>query len=77
MLIAVDALSFLGQGLCCFPRTLLDAEERSRKEMPVSDSPKTEKCIDPGHEELDILSTQEEMFPENNVPGNNRQSKQE
>ncbi|OXB62790.1 hypothetical protein ASZ78_008008 [Callipepla squamata] len=47
--------------------TLLDAEEHSRKEMPVSDLPRTEKCVDSGHEDLDILSTQEEMFPENNV----------
>ncbi|XP_065590259.1 TP53-binding protein 1 [Cyrtonyx montezumae] len=47
--------------------TLLDAEERSRKEMPVCNLPITEKCIDSGHEDLDILSTQEEMFPENNV----------
>lgn len=63
--------------LCCFPRALLDAEEHSRKEMPDSNLPESEKCVDSGHEELDILSTQEEMFPENNVAGNNRQLKQE
>ncbi|NXC39145.1 TP53B protein, partial [Penelope pileata] len=50
-------------------RTLPDAEEGSRKEMPVSPLPKAEKPIDSGHEELDVLSTQEEMFPENNVTG--------
>ncbi|POI35997.1 hypothetical protein CIB84_000249 [Bambusicola thoracicus] len=52
-----------------FEGTLLDAEECSRKEMPDSDPPESEKCIDSAHEELDILSTQEEMFPENNVAG--------
>ncbi|XP_072201240.1 TP53-binding protein 1 isoform X2 [Excalfactoria chinensis] len=52
-----------------FEGTLLDAEERSRKEMPVSNPPKTEQCVDAGHEELDIVSTQEEMFPENNIAG--------
>ncbi|XP_021262780.1 TP53-binding protein 1 isoform X4 [Numida meleagris] len=52
-----------------FEGTLLDAEDHSRKEMPVSSPPKTEKCTETGHEELDILSTQEEMFPENDVTG--------
>ncbi|XP_015728704.1 TP53-binding protein 1 isoform X3 [Coturnix japonica] len=52
-----------------FEGTLLDAEERSRKEVLVSNPSKTEKCVDAGHEELDILSTQEEMFPENNITG--------
>ena len=45
--------------------------------MPDSNLPESEKCVDSGHEELDIFSTQEEMFPENNVAGNNRQLKQE
>eukprot|EP00076_Gallus_gallus_P044166 XP_025009704.1 TP53-binding protein 1 isoform X3 [Gallus gallus] len=52
-----------------FEGALLDAEEHSRKEMPDSNLPESEKCVDSGHEELDILSTQEEMFPENNVAG--------
>lgn len=42
--------------------------------MPVCDSTKTEKSLDSGHEESDILSTQEEMFPEDNATGNNRQA---
>ncbi|NXI62057.1 TP53B protein, partial [Anseranas semipalmata] len=50
-------------------RTLQEAEEDTRKEMPVSDPPKTEKSLDSGHKELDILSSQEEMFPESNVTG--------
>ncbi|XP_031443854.1 TP53-binding protein 1 isoform X1 [Phasianus colchicus] len=66
---SIETRSALEGQLKAFKGTLLDAEEHSRKEMPVSDSPKTEKCADSGHEELDILSTQEEMFPENNVTG--------
>ncbi|XP_010085095.1 PREDICTED: tumor suppressor p53-binding protein 1, partial [Pterocles gutturalis] len=50
-------------------RTLQEAEEHPRKQMPVCDPAKTEKSLDSGHEELDILSTQEEMFPENDVTG--------
>ncbi|XP_009319883.1 PREDICTED: tumor suppressor p53-binding protein 1 [Pygoscelis adeliae] len=50
-------------------RTLQEAEEHTRKHMPVCDPTKTEKSLDSGHEESDILSTQEEMFPENNATG--------
>ncbi|XP_019327907.1 PREDICTED: tumor suppressor p53-binding protein 1 [Aptenodytes forsteri] len=50
-------------------RTLQKAEEHTRKRMPVCDPTKTEKSLDSGHEESDILSTQEEMFPENNATG--------
>ncbi|NXY47363.1 TP53B protein, partial [Ceuthmochares aereus] len=50
-------------------RTLQEAEEHTRKQMPVCDPPQAEKSLDPGHEESDILSTQEEMFPENNATG--------
>ncbi|NWH80508.1 TP53B protein, partial [Piaya cayana] len=50
-------------------RTLQEAEEHTRTQMPVCDPPQTEKSLDPGHEESDILSTQEEMFPENNTTG--------
>ncbi|XP_048812875.1 TP53-binding protein 1 isoform X3 [Lagopus muta] len=64
---SIETHSALEGHLKAFKGTPLDAEEHSRKVMPVSDSPKTEKCADPGHEESDILSTQEEMFPENNV----------
>lgn len=42
--------------------------------MPVSDASKTEESLGSGHEESDILSTQEEMFPENHATGNNRQA---
>ncbi|XP_075362674.1 TP53-binding protein 1 isoform X2 [Mycteria americana] len=50
-------------------RTLQEAAEHTRKQMPVCDPTKTEKSLDSGHEESDILSTQEEMFPENNATG--------
>ncbi|XP_027752962.1 TP53-binding protein 1 isoform X2 [Empidonax traillii] len=50
-------------------RTLQEAEEHIRKKMPVSDPSKTEKSLSSGHEESDILSTQEEMFPENHATG--------
>ncbi|XP_035191692.1 TP53-binding protein 1 isoform X3 [Oxyura jamaicensis] len=53
-----------------FERTLHEAKEDTMKEMPVSDPLKTEKSVGICHEELDILSTQEEMFPENNATGN-------
>lgn len=60
--------------LSCISRTLQGAEEHTRKKMPVSDANKTEESLGSGHEEPDILSTQEEMFPENHVTGNNRQA---
>ncbi|XP_009468448.1 PREDICTED: tumor suppressor p53-binding protein 1 [Nipponia nippon] len=50
-------------------RTLQEAEERTRKQMSVCDPTKREKSLDSGHEESDILSTQEEMFPESNAAG--------
>ncbi|XP_072725548.1 TP53-binding protein 1 isoform X1 [Ciconia boyciana] len=50
-------------------RTLQEAAEHTRKQMPVCDPTKTEKSLDSGHEESDILSSQEEMFPENNATG--------
>lgn len=58
--------------MSCFSRTLQEAEEHTRKQMPVCDPTKTEQSLDSGHEESDTLSTQEEMFPENNATGNNR-----
>uniref|UniRef100_A0A8C5IDP5 TP53-binding protein 1 n=1 Tax=Junco hyemalis TaxID=40217 RepID=A0A8C5IDP5_JUNHY len=48
-------------------RTLQEAEEHTRKETPVSGASKTEESLGSGHEESDILSTQEEMFPENHA----------
>uniref|UniRef100_A0A8C4XQB5 TP53-binding protein 1 n=1 Tax=Falco tinnunculus TaxID=100819 RepID=A0A8C4XQB5_FALTI len=48
-------------------RTLQEAEEHTRKPVPVCDPTKTEKSLDSGHKESDILSTQEDMFPENNA----------
>uniref|UniRef100_U3KA52 TP53-binding protein 1 n=1 Tax=Ficedula albicollis TaxID=59894 RepID=U3KA52_FICAL len=48
-------------------RTLQEAEEHTRKRTPVSDTSKPEESLDSGHEESDILSTQEEMFPENHA----------
>lgn len=59
--------------MSCFSRTLQEAEEHTGKQLPGCDPTKTEKSLDSGHEESDILSTQEEMFPENNAAGNNRQ----
>ncbi|XP_032926425.1 TP53-binding protein 1 isoform X2 [Catharus ustulatus] len=50
-------------------RTLQEAEEHTRKRTPVSDTSKPEASLDSGHEESDILSTQEEMFPENHATG--------
>ncbi|NXE36693.1 TP53B protein, partial [Ptilorrhoa leucosticta] len=50
-------------------RTLQEAEEHTRKKTPVSDPSKTDESLVSGHEESDILSTQEEMFPENHAPG--------
>ncbi|NXR34512.1 TP53B protein, partial [Zosterops hypoxanthus] len=46
---------------------LQGAEEHTRKRTPVSDAGKTEESLGSGHEESDILSTQEEMFPENHA----------
>ncbi|XP_038003447.1 TP53-binding protein 1 isoform X2 [Motacilla alba alba] len=51
----------------CIFRTLREAEEHTRKETPVSGANKTEESLGSGHEESDILSTQEEMFPENHA----------
>ncbi|XP_041274739.1 TP53-binding protein 1 isoform X2 [Onychostruthus taczanowskii] len=48
-------------------RTLQEAEEHTRKETHVSGACKTEESLGSGHEESDILSTQEEMFPENHA----------
>ncbi|XP_063268274.1 TP53-binding protein 1 isoform X2 [Prinia subflava] len=53
--------------LSCISRTLQEAEEHTRSKMPVSDDSKTEESLGSGHEESDILSTQEEMFPENHA----------
>ncbi|XP_030353665.1 TP53-binding protein 1 isoform X3 [Strigops habroptila] len=50
-------------------RTLQEAEEHTRKQMPVCDPTKTEKSLYSGHQELGIFSSQEEMFPENNATG--------
>ncbi|XP_062357086.1 TP53-binding protein 1 isoform X2 [Cinclus cinclus] len=51
-------------------RTLQEAEEHTRKRTAVSDASKPEESLGSGHEESDILSTQEEMFPENHATGN-------
>ncbi|XP_075287471.1 TP53-binding protein 1 isoform X4 [Opisthocomus hoazin] len=50
-------------------RSLQEAEEHTRKQMSICDPIKTEKSPDSGDEESIILSTQEEMFPENNAAG--------
>ncbi|XP_051484206.1 TP53-binding protein 1 isoform X2 [Apus apus] len=50
-------------------RALQEAEECTRKQMPACDPTKTGQSLDSDNEELDILSTQEEMFPENNAAG--------
>ncbi|NXU10350.1 TP53B protein, partial [Pardalotus punctatus] len=50
-------------------RTLQEAEEHTRKKTPVRDPTKTEESLGSGYEESDILSTQEEMFPENHATG--------
>ncbi|KAM6387804.1 LOW QUALITY PROTEIN: TP53-binding protein 1 [Pluvialis apricaria] len=50
-------------------RTLQEVEDHTRKQMPVCDLTKAEKSLDSGHEESEILSSQEEMFPENNATG--------
>ncbi|NXD99236.1 TP53B protein, partial [Chaetorhynchus papuensis] len=50
-------------------RTLQEAEEHTRKKTPVSDPGEIEQSLGSGREESDILSTQEEMFPENNATG--------
>ncbi|XP_009883082.1 PREDICTED: tumor suppressor p53-binding protein 1 [Charadrius vociferus] len=50
-------------------RTLQEAEDHTRKQTPVCDPTKTEKSLDSGHEESDIVSSQEEMFPENDATG--------
>ncbi|XP_072790153.1 TP53-binding protein 1 isoform X14 [Taeniopygia guttata] len=51
----------------CIFRTLQEAEEHTRRKMPVSGASKTEESLGSGHEESDTLSTQEEMFPENHA----------
>ncbi|XP_039932985.1 TP53-binding protein 1 isoform X1 [Hirundo rustica] len=48
-------------------RTLQEAEEHTRKKTSVSDASKAEESLGSGDEESDILSTQEEMFPENHA----------
>ncbi|XP_064013816.1 TP53-binding protein 1 isoform X2 [Pogoniulus pusillus] len=48
-------------------RTPKEADEHTKKQMPICDPTKTEKSLDSGHEELDVLSSQEEMFPESNA----------
>ncbi|NXK68720.1 TP53B protein, partial [Sylvietta virens] len=48
-------------------RALQEAEEHTRKKLFVSDASKTEESLGSAHEESDILSTQEEMFPENHA----------
>ncbi|KFQ22108.1 Tumor suppressor p53-binding protein 1, partial [Mesitornis unicolor] len=53
----------------CSSRTLQEEEELTRKETLVCKPAKTEKSLDSDCEESDILSTQEEMFPENNATG--------
>lgn len=60
--------------MSCIFRTLQEAEEHTRRKMPVSGASKTEESLGSGHEESDTLSTQEEMFPENHATGNNRQA---
>ncbi|NWI09457.1 TP53B protein, partial [Crypturellus soui] len=50
-----------------FPRTLKEGAEGTRKQMHVSDLLKTEKSPGCSHEELEILSTQEEMFPDDDA----------
>ncbi|XP_039932988.1 TP53-binding protein 1 isoform X4 [Hirundo rustica] len=53
--------------LSCISRTLQEAEEHTRKKTSVSDASKAEESLGSGDEESDILSTQEEMFPENHA----------
>ncbi|NXQ10636.1 TP53B protein, partial [Peucedramus taeniatus] len=48
-------------------RTLQEAEEHARKKTPISGASKTEESLGSDHEESDLLSTQEEMFPENHA----------
>ncbi|KAM6257409.1 TP53-binding protein 1 [Porphyrio hochstetteri] len=50
-------------------RTLHKSEDHTRKQVPVCEPTETEKSLDSGPEEMDIMSTQEEMFPENNATG--------
>ncbi|NXO17344.1 TP53B protein, partial [Oriolus oriolus] len=49
--------------------TLQEAEDHTGKKTPVSDPSEIEESLGSGHEESDILSTQEEMFPENHATG--------
>ncbi|NXU02339.1 TP53B protein, partial [Buphagus erythrorhynchus] len=57
------------KSVSCTSRALQEAEEHTRKITPVSDTSKPEESLDSGHEESGILSTQEEMFPENHATG--------
>ncbi|NWI40985.1 TP53B protein, partial [Picathartes gymnocephalus] len=54
--------------MSCISRTQ-EEEEHTRKKKPVSHASKTEESLGSAHEESDILSTQEEMFPENHATG--------
>ncbi|XP_021397513.2 TP53-binding protein 1 isoform X2 [Lonchura striata] len=51
----------------CIFRTLQEAEEHTRRKMPVNGASKTEESLGSGNEESAIFSTQEEMFPENHA----------
>lgn len=62
------------KAVSCIYRILQEAEEHNTKKTPLSDASKTEESLGSGHEESDILSTQEEMFPGNHTTGNNRQA---
>ncbi|NWI98013.1 TP53B protein, partial [Pitta sordida] len=66
---STEAHAALGSQAEQSERTLQEAEEHTGKRTPVSDPTKTEKSLDSGCEESDILSTQEEMFPENHATG--------
>ncbi|NXY65010.1 TP53B protein, partial [Callaeas wilsoni] len=66
---STEAHTALGSQAGKSERTLQEAEEHTRKKTPVSDASKTEESLGSGHEESDILSTQEEMFPESHATG--------
>ncbi|KAM6409874.1 TP53-binding protein 1 [Rhynochetos jubatus] len=50
-------------------RTVQEAEDHTGRQKSACDPTKPEKSHGSGHEESDILSTQEEMFPEDNATG--------
>ncbi|KFP30698.1 Tumor suppressor p53-binding protein 1, partial [Colius striatus] len=50
-------------------RTLGEAEEHMEKQMAACDGSRMDKSLGSGHQESDILSSQEEMFPENTATG--------